>query len=148
MDNICSDGHCINKEFERAGLIQLPRSKMPQFNTMNQLHLFLKKMEGMGIEADAYYLSVPITKLVPTQTQISRKIVNKTMKNPMSTMPIIISSKGSVIDGHHRMEAIKELVRQQKASPFITVFCIDLPSWMIIGLANHFGFNKSPHYIE
>jgi hypothetical protein len=153
-DDLCNNNQCINPEFKRIGFGQLPRRMMPQFPSVKDARILISKInKRFHANVKGYFKQVPIHQLHPTQSEISRSRVEGILHHPNSLLkrasnpPMITSSTGSVIDGHHRSEALKMAVKQGylKSTDTVRVFVIDLPAWTILSMANLFGYNKESH---
>lgn len=152
QDDLCNNNQCVNPEFKRLGFGQLPRRMMPQFPSVKDARSLISKInKRYHIQVKGYFKQVSIHQLYPTQNEISRSRVKDILnKNPKTILdraskpPMITSNTGSVIDGHHRSEALKMAVTQGylKSTDTIRVFIIDLPAWTILSMANLFGYNK------
>ena len=155
QDDLCNNNKCVNPEFKRIGFGQLPRHMMPQFPSVKVARSLVSKInKRFHLNVKGYYKQVAIRKLYPTQNEISRSRVEDILnKNPYTILtraskpPMITSDTGSVIDGHHRSEALKLAVKQGYVNPneTVRVFVIDLPAWTILSMANKFGYNKDSH---
>lgn len=151
-DDLCNNNQCINPEFKRIGFGQLPRHMMPQFPSVKEARSLVSKInKRFHSNVKGYFKQVAISQLHPTQNEISRSRVEDILnKNPHTILaraskhPMITSDTGSVIDGHHRSEALKLAVKQGYIKPTETVrvFVIDLPAWTVLSMANLFGYNK------
>jgi len=151
-DDLCNNNQCVNPEFKQLGFGQLPRRMMPQFPSVKEARALISKInKRFHLQVKGSFKQVSIHQLHPTQNEISRSrvedILNKNTKTILeraSKPPMITSNTGSVIDGHHRSEALKLAVKQNylKASDKVRVFVIDLPAWTILSMANLFGYNK------
>jgi hypothetical protein len=154
-DDLCNNNQCVNPEFKKMGFGQLPRNMMPQFKNMQDVRTLLSKINRKyNLQVKGRYEWVNIDTLAPTQNEISRSrvkdIVDQWKENILlksSKPPIITSKTGSVIDGHHRSEALKMAIKQGylKSTEKIKVYQIDLPAWTILSMANSFGYNKQSH---
>ena len=155
-DDLCNNNQCINPEFKRLGFGQLPRHMMPQFHHVKDARVLISKINNrFQMKVRGHFEHVNIQQLHPTQKEISRSrvqdILSKWSKKSIlaqaSNPPIITSNTGSVIDGHHRSEALKMAVKQGflKSSDKVCVFVIELPAWTILSMANLFGYNKKSH---
>lgn len=151
-DDLCNNDQCVNPEFKRIGFGQLPRHMMPQFPSVKEARTLISKInKRFHLQVKGYFKQVSIHQLHPTQNEISRSRVKDILnKNPKTILdraskpPMITSNTGSVIDGHHRSEALKMAVTQGylKSTETVRVFVIDLPAWTILSMANLFGYNK------
>jgi hypothetical protein len=152
QDYLCNNNQFVNPEFKQLGFGQLPRRMMPQFPSVKEARALISKInKRFHLQVKGYFKQVSIHQLHPTQNEISRSRVEGILnKNPKTIMeraskpPMITSNTGSVIDGHHRSEALKLAVKQGylKSSDKVRVFVIDLPAWTILSMANLFGYNK------
>ena len=152
QDDLCNNNQCVNPEFKRIGFGQLPRRMMPQFPSVKEARALISKInKRFHLQVKGSFKQVSIHQLHPTQNEISRSRVEDILnKNPKTIMerasnpPMITSNTGSVIDGHHRSEALKLAVKQKylKATDKVRVFVIDLPAWTILSMANLFGYNR------
>lgn len=151
-DDLCNNNQCVNPEFKQLGFGQLPRRMMPQFPSVKEARALISKInKRFHLQVKGSFKQVSIHQLHPTQNEISRSRVEDILnKNPKTVLeraskpPMITSNTGSVIDGHHRSEALKMAVKQGylKSSDKVRVFIIDLPAWTILSMANLFGYNK------
>lgn len=154
-DDLCNNNKCINPELKRYGFGQLPRSMMPQFPDIKSIKAFVSKMTLKLGRIKHEYKQIPIYLLHPTQSEISKsrvedifeKVPKKNIIAHLCKNPILTSFSGSVIDGHHRTEALKFAVRKGflKRTDKVRVYAIDLPSWIILSMANTLGYNKNSH---
>lgn len=95
-------------ELSRKLLSELYRSDMPQISQAN-LPLALKKFKHQGIDIDLE--NVSLGEISTTQKDFNRDKVNNIcseLTEPFLVAPIIISSDGKIVDGHHRYQAVKE----------------------------------------
>ena len=151
-DDLCNHHQCVNPEFKRMGFGQLPRRMMPQFPSVKEARSLVSKInKRFHSNVKGYFKKIAIHQLHPTQNEISRSRVQDILQqNPhtilarASNPPMITSNTGSVIDGHHRSEALKLAVKQGyvNSNETVRVFVIDLPAWTILSMANLFGYNK------
>jgi len=156
-DDLCNHDKCINPELTKLGFGQLPRHMMPQFSNIKEIKSLAHKIsKKIGIPVRHQFKMIEIKNLSPTQNEISnsktQSILDKWPKHAIlkavqKGSPIVISNTGSVIDGHHRSEALKKAVDKGyiKSSDKVRVFTIDLPAWTILSMANLFGYNKNSH---
>lgn len=153
-DDLCNDNKCINPELKRHGFGQLPRAMMPQFPNLGSIKSLVSKISKKIGPVKHGYKLIPISELHPTQSEISKSkvehILDKTPKHAIIShickRPILTSYTGSVIDGHHRSEALKLAVKKGYIkNSKVRVYAIDLPAWVILSMANTFGFNKDSH---
>lgn len=154
QDDLCNDNKCINQEFKKNGLGQLPRHLMPQFENVKEARAFLTSLKKKyDIDVKGKFTKMYIHTLHPTQSEISnsrtQKIVDgwngKDIVKEIHKNPIIVSNSGSVIDGHHRSEALKKAVKMGylKENEKVRVFQMDMPAWVILSMANTMGYNKN-----
>ena len=151
-DDLCNNNQCVNPEFKRIGFGQLPRRMMPQFPSVKEARSLITKInKRFHLHVKGFFKHVSIHQLHPTQNEISlsrvKDILNKNPKTILeraSKNPMITSNTGSVIDGHHRSEALKMAVKEGylKSTDTVRVFVLDLPAWTILSMANLFGYNK------
>ena len=154
-DDLCNNNQCVNPEFKKIGFGQLPRNMMPQFKHVQDVRTLLAKINRKyHLQVKGHYEWVHIDTLAPTQNEISRSRVQDIVDqwkekiiSKASNPPIVTSNTGSVIDGHHRSEALKMAIKQGylKSTEKIRVYKIDLPAWTILSMANSFGYNKQSH---
>lgn len=154
-DDLCNNHQCVNPEFKRMGFGQLPRHMMPQFPSVKEARELVSKInKRFHSNVKGYFKQVAIRKLHPTQNEISRSRVEAILnQNPHTILvraskpPMITSDTGSVIDGHHRSEALKLAIKKGYVNPneTVRVFVIDLPAWTILSMANLFGYDKESH---
>jgi hypothetical protein len=151
-DDLCNNNKCVNKELTRVGFGKLPRHLMPQFSDLKSIKKFVRKINKI-IPVKSGFKSVSIKDLAPTQSEIrdsrAQDILNKWSKHDILRQvkkgaPIVTSGSGSVIDGHHRSEALKKAVKAGyiNDTDTIQVYAIELPAWTILSMANKFGYNK------
>jgi len=152
-DDLCNNNQCVNKELTRLGFGKLPRHLMPQFSDFKSIKHFVRKINKI-IPIQSGFKSFAIKDLAPTQSEIrdsrAQEILNKWSKHNILTQvkkgtPIVTSRTGSVIDGHHRSEALKKATKEGylKDTDRVQVYAIDLPAWTILSMANKFGYNKN-----
>jgi hypothetical protein len=125
---------------------------MPQFPSVKEARTLITKInKRFRLHVKGYFKQIPIHQLHPTQNEISlsrvKDILNenpKTILERASKPPMITSNTGSVIDGHHRSEALKMAVAQGhlNSTDTVRIFVIHLPAWTILSMANLFGYNK------
>jgi hypothetical protein len=154
-NDLCNNNKCINTELKLDGFGQLPRRLMPQFNSVKDAKIMIGKInKRFNLYVTGNFTTVFIKDLEPTQSEINNvittKILNSWGKNSLKQAnknPIIVSENGSVIDGHHRSEALKKAIQLNlvKKMDRIKVFKIDLPAWNILAMSNLFGYNKNSH---
>ena len=153
-DDLCNNNKCMNPEFKKNGLGQLPRHLMPQFENVKEVRAFLALLKKQyDVEVKGRFVKVSIQSLHPTQNEISnsrtQKIVDgwigKYIVKEIHKNPIIVSNSGSVIDGHHRSEALKKAVKMGylNENEKVRVFQMDMPAWTILSMANTMGYNKN-----
>jgi len=114
MDNFCSENSCDNPHIPH----RLPRLKMPQF-TRSSLKQLDKVMRKEGYFAQNTRVSP--NKLHPSQKDISqsmaRSILKKwghRIKSSIKSTPLVVSSDGSILDGHHRWLALRFAMNERK----------------------------------
>ena len=151
-DDLCNNNQCINPAFKKVGFGQLPRHMMPQFKHVNDVRALLSRInDRFQLNVTGRFKRVPIHQLHPSQSEIRRSraqailqswssgsILDQASQNP------IIMAHTSVVDGHHRSEALKLAVQKGslKKTDKVRVFAIDLPAWTVLSMANFFGYNK------
>jgi hypothetical protein len=151
-DDLCNNNKCVNNELSSIGFGKLPRHMMPQFSDLKSIKKLVSKINKI-IPAKGEFTMIPIRNLAPTQSEIrnsrAQDILNSWGKhNILSKVkkgtPILTSKTGSVIDGHHRSEALKKAVKAGyvKDTDKVQVYAINLPAWTILSMANKFGYNK------
>jgi hypothetical protein len=151
-NDLCNNNKCENVELKCAGFGQLPRRLMPQFNSVEDARTLLYKInERFGMNVKGKFTTVYINDLSPTQSEINKvtmmHILTKWKGNILkqaTKSPIIVSETGSVIDGHHRSEALKKAIQMKLLNKMdkVRVFKIELPAWNILAMANLFKYNK------
>lgn len=151
-DDLCNHNKCVNKELSNIGFGKLPRHLMPQFEDLKSVKKFIRQIKKI-IPVKSGFKKFDIKDLSPTQSEIrnsrSQDILNSWSKHDILSQvkkgsPIVTSITGSVIDGHHRSEALKKAARAGyvKDTDMVQVYAIDLPAWTILSMANKFGYNK------
>lgn len=150
-DDLCNHNKCVNHELTKIGFGQLPRHLMPQFNDLKSIKQFVRKINKI-IPVKSGFKKFAIKDLSPTQSEIrnsrAQEILDSWPKDNILAQvkgtPIVTSMTGSVIDGHHRSEALKKAVKAGyvKETDLVRVYAIDLPAWTILSMANKFGYNK------
>jgi len=157
-NDICNNSGCKNVEFSRNSLGRLPRRSMPQFSSVADMKRFFGLLpNSLGCKVTISRQYVPIVSLMPSQSEINStrvmKIFKSWPKNKSTILdeinkptPIMTSSAGSIIDGHHRVEALKLAIKHDilNSNQKIWVISIDLPAWTILSTAIDHGFNASP----
>jgi len=127
------------------GNLGIKRQDMPQI-FQEHLPAFVGAMKGRGIKVDESEIAVG--KLKATQSELHMPIVHKLAQGHTEgarknlRMPVITSSDGYVLDGHHRWAALhaqdpKSTIRQVR---------IDLPITALLKEAGSFqkvGYSKS-----
>jgi hypothetical protein len=152
-NDLCNDNKCVNVELKRDGFGQLPRRLMPQFNSVEDVRTLLNKInKRFDMNVKGKFVIVHIKDLSPTQSEINNLTVNHILTKWKSNIltqatktPIIVSENDSVIDGHHRSEALKKAIQMKSLNKMdkIRVFKIDMPAWNILSMANLFKYNKN-----
>ena len=150
-DDLCNNNQCINPEFKKVGFGQLPRRMMPQFKNVKEVRALLARInDRFHLNVKGRFKQVPIHQLHPSQSEIRRSRAQDILQNwdgsildQASRNPIIMAHL-SVVDGHHRSEALKLAVQKGllKKTDKVRVFVIDLPAWTVLSMANLFGYNK------
>ena len=150
-DDLCNNNQCINPEFKKVGFGQLPRRMMPQFKNVKEVRALLARINArFHLNVKGRFKQVPIHQLHPSQSEIRRSRAQDILQNwdgsildQASRNPIIMAHL-SVVDGHHRSEALKLAVQKGllKKTDKVRVFVIDLPAWTVLSMANLFGYNK------
>lgn len=151
-NDLCNNNKCVNAELKRDGFGQLPRRLMPQFNSVEEVKTLLKKInKRFDLHVKGKLTYVYIKDLAPTQNEINNLHVSSILTkwkdnllNQANKNPIIVSENGSVIDGHHRSEALKKAIKIKELNPLekVRVFMINMPAWNILAMANLFKYNK------
>ena len=158
-NDICNNNGCKNNEFTENGIGQLPRVMMPQFSSLNDVNSFIKDVKTkLRVPVTYRHEQMQVKKIVPSQSEINSVMVNaivdawphtKTgiIKHLKKGGPVIVSKSGTVIDGHHRIEALKVMIDRGylKGTEKIPVVVINLPPWTILSMANLLGYNKHSH---
>jgi hypothetical protein len=152
-DDLCNNNQCVNPEFKKLGFGQLPRRMMPQFDQVKDARALISKINRrFRLRVKGQFKQMAIQQLHPTQSEIRKSRAEDILRNwsgsilaKASQQPIITSNTGSVIDGHHRSEALKLAVQEGllKKTDKVRVFAIDLPAWTVLSMANLFGYNKN-----
>lgn len=153
-DDLCNHNKCVNPDMQLLGIAQLKRIDMPQFKTIAAIQSFVKQLKSMGIHVKHGRMKLPISSLLPSQREIRRSKVTSILAHWKPHIlssyhahdpPIFTSNTGTVIDGHHRSEALRMALRLHHVpNAKITVYAIHMPAWVAIGLANKLGFNRNP----
>jgi len=153
-DDLCNNNQCANPAFKKIGFGQLPRRMMPQFKDVKEVRALLSRINvRFQLNVSGRFKQVPIHQLYPSQSEIRRSRAqdilqswNGSILEQASRNPIIIAHT-SVVDGHHRSEALKLAVQKGllKKTDKVRVFAIDLPAWTVLSMANLFGYNKESH---
>jgi hypothetical protein len=86
------------------GNFGIKRGDMPQFERGTE-GAFLKRMEGRGHTVD-YDKTLKVADIKATQQTLHMPVV-RSMSKENQQSPIIVSSDGYVLDGHHRWAAVK-----------------------------------------
>lgn len=152
-DDLCNNNQCVNPEFKKVGFGQLPRRMMPQFKDVKDVRILLSRINArFKLHVKGRFQLVQIQQLHPTQSEIRRSRAQAILQSwssgsildQASRNPIITTHTGSVIDGHHRSEALKLAVQKGlvKKTDKVRVFAIDLPAWTVLSMANLLGYNK------
>lgn len=113
----------------------IPRHLMPQI-PKEELPNFLRWIHKRG--ASISRKDLPISKLLPVQKHVNREKVDKFKAEPstITQAPILITSQGFVVDGHHRWLAAREL-----GSKTINCIIFDVPLLKFLKLCH--GFDGS-----
>ena len=124
---------------------------MPQFKNVKEVRALLARINArFHLNVKGRFKQVPIHQLHPSQSEIRRSRAQDILQNwdgsildQASRNPIIMAHL-SVVDGHHRSEALKLAVQKGllKKTDKVRVFVIDLPAWTVLSMANLFGYNK------
>lgn len=89
-----------NLGIKRKDMPQIRKQYVPEFLS------FLKKNN-----VRIFYQSFPVKLLKPTQNELNQDIIDKIKEKPDKRLltSIIISKDMYILDGHHRMEAMKQI---------------------------------------
>jgi len=107
MDNYCKRGKCRNPYLKK----QLARNKMPQFTkkSVAKLDAAMKKFNHTF-----KFTRISPLKLYPSQHQINIVTANDILekwkhktRSEARKNPLLVSSDGSILDGHHRWLAVR-----------------------------------------
>jgi len=113
MDNFCSANSCDNPNVPR----RLPRAQMPQFTRSS-----LKKLDAVMRKAGHTVKTTRVSphKLRPSQKDISETMARgilkkwgKQIRRKAKASPLVVSSDGSILDGHHRWLALRFAVEDR-----------------------------------
>jgi hypothetical protein len=121
----------------------IPRDLMPQI-PKESLPDFLRYVHKHGVKVSRKDLSV--NKLLPVQKYVNREKVNKFKddidEQGLTLAPIVVTSQGFIVDGHHRWLAVKELGHED-----IDCIVCDCPLLKFLKLSHGFGdtYTKSVH---
>jgi predicted ABC-type ATPase len=114
----------------------IPRSEMPQIRS-DLVSAFLRELEADGIRVDRG--SDRIDSLRATQSEIHPDRVMELVEDPSSAQhlrkPVIVSSEGYLLDGHHRWAALMVL----DSGGAIPTIRVDLPIDDLLERAHAFG---------
>jgi hypothetical protein len=153
-DDLCNRNQCENPEMKQLGISQLQRKDMPQFKSIPDILAFIKRVKPL-VRIKHGKMKMKISQLHPSQNEIRKSkvvdILNHWKQGDIVSAyhslktPIITSNTGTVIDGHHRSEALR-MAWKQKLIPDarVTVYALHIPAWVAIGLANKYGYNDHP----
>lgn len=143
-EDMCSDGGCENGLMKHG---QPKRKDMPQVDSWAAL-----RRADATIPARRRFANIPVSKLRYSQREINRSkvhsIMRATTRRKKKEVPVVVFEhpKGAftVGDGHHRVAAVKELVKRKELPLRTTVrarvYKID-PEVGILTL-NSTGFGK------
>ena len=107
------------------------RQEMPQFNTATKKD-FLKKIVSGGIPVTTR--SIPVGALRVTQKDFDPEKVKAIMRCSEPIDPIITSSDGYIVDGHHRWLAMCWL----QSAIAIKCYVVDMPILRLLDIAHSF----------
>lgn len=119
----------------------LPRHKLPQIPS-DRFNEFADFLRENGV--DVKHKRLPIIQLRPIQQHVNRQKVEGMKKNQEAlSIPIIVSRKMYILDGHHRWVSRKELDENGYA---ICLWC-DCPIRDLVELGHEFeySFTKTVH---
>lgn len=85
----------------------IPRDQMPQIPS-DRVQSFLKDLRSTDVTVQEKH--VPASTIKPTQIELNREKVEKFKGESDENLakPVILSSDGYLLDGHHRWQALKE----------------------------------------
>ena len=107
MDNYCTEHSCDNPHVPH----RLPRSKMPQFTRSS-----LKRLDALMRKAGHKVRDTRVSPraLRPSQKDIHESLARgilrkwgKRLRSRARAEPLVVSSDGSILDGHHRWLALR-----------------------------------------
>lgn len=125
-----------------AGGLGIPRPDMPQIRS-DLVPKFLETLSSMGVGHRRQ--EVRARDLRPTQLTLHVQKIRDQMARPLEDIaakPIIVSSDGHVLDGHHRWAALRTLDPDSRVRAIV----VDLPIRKLLDAANAFEdveFKKS-----
>lgn len=117
-----------------ANSLGIPRAQMPQIGGKH-VHEFLDDVKQAGFKVTSGI--VPVGQLKPTQAELNldqMELLGKKLPPEKLASPVIASSDGYILDGHHRWG---ELHRQNPNHP-INVHKIDMPIHQLLEAAKTF----------
>lgn len=89
----------MNPSIPRHLLPQIPKDKLPEFE---------KYLSNNGVECQQE--TVPVDSLKPTQSHFNQSKIDKIIENPPTNPPpLLVTTAGDIIDGHHRWMSAKQL---------------------------------------
>lgn len=120
----------------------LPRHKLPQI-PKEKFEEFRNYMLEQGVVVE--FKRLPIIKLKPIQQHINREKVEGMKENQSAlSIPLIVSQKGYILDGHHRWIAKRELDENGMA---VCLWC-NCPIRKLIEMGHEFEFSHTKTVYE
>lgn len=120
----------------------LPRHKLPQIPS-DRYEEFIAFLQEEGVEVK--FKRLPIIQLKPIQQHVNRVKVEGMKKNPEAlSIPIVVSQKMYILDGHHRWVSRKEL---DEAGYAICIWC-NCPIRQLIELGHEFEYSVTKSVYE
>jgi hypothetical protein len=120
--------------------LNIPRSKMPQIKS-NDVRDFIQFLTNKGISVSSKPVSVKNIKM--TQRDINKDKVNSLIQSDKSSLskPVIISSDGYILDGHHRVLALYNMDRNFK----LKTIHVDIPIQKLLNISHEYpkSFTKN-----
>lgn len=117
----------------------IPRHALPQI-PKDEIDTFRDFL--IGYDVPAKFMMVPVRSLRPIQKHVNKDKVKKFMKDDkIGDIPLIVTSKGQILDGHHRWLAIAALNPESK---MLCLVC-DCPLRDLVELGHEFepSFTKT-----
>lgn len=120
----------------QKGSLGIPRSDMPQISSAHMKE-FLDYARGEGVKV--YHITLPASKLKPTQAEINSDKVDTFV---VGNKPLMISSDNYVLDGHHQWAKIILTDENRR----VDCVRVDMPIRGLLDLANNFSHTTHKSY--